>query len=271
MTAGDSESARIAHDPVRDIVTFDQPPVSEVVAGVGFTNPDRLNVAEIGRYWAKAAEQYPTSELGVPLPPPGSQFPLSLMNSPRLLLRSQDGTKLIQAQENWFLFNWIRVKGEQYPRYHEVFGAFQGELAKFQDFLAERGIGNITSFMQFRLTYVNHIPRSHGWSSLDQVRDFLPDFFSAWANHRFLRAPSGFAVQFSNEVAPGRLDVSLRNGRTRDDPEETFVLEIGVSSPVSPKDPATMQAWFDQAREAIVRSFVDLTSQSAHRIWGLHE
>jgi hypothetical protein len=78
-------------------------------------------------------------------------------------------------------------------------------------------------------------------------------------------------VQFSNEVVPGRLDVSLRNGRTRDDPEETFVLELGVSSPVSPRDPATMQVWFDQARETIVRSFVDLTSQSSHRTWGLHE
>jgi hypothetical protein len=100
MTAEDSESVRVAHDPARDIVTFDRPPVSEVVVGAGFTNPDRLNVAEIGRYWAKVAEQYPTSELGVPLPPPGSPFPLGLVNSPRLLLRSQDGTKLIQAQEN---------------------------------------------------------------------------------------------------------------------------------------------------------------------------
>jgi uncharacterized protein (TIGR04255 family) len=267
----DSESNRAQHSPEEHILTFDRPPVSEVVCGVGFSALEKFSVAEAGRYWARIAARYPLSEIAAPLPPPGVPFSLPAMQWPRQLFRSPDATNVVQLQNTWFLFNWVRTKGNSgYPRYPVVFSAFSTAFEDFQAYLLERTVGAIKP-LQYRLTYVNHIPKSEGWATPDDVRRFLPDFFSQWPTHSFVSKPNAFSLQFSSEMRPGRLDVSVKNGATREDPEEVFVFELSVTSLVEPKEASAMKLWFDSAREVIVRSFKDLTSKEAHQKWGLHE
>lgn len=267
-----SSAKSVVHHAGRDIFTFDNPPVSEVACGVGFTSPPQLNAAELGRYWNKIAAEYPRSEVSPPLPQPGIPFIVTTMPSPRMQFRTSDGSRVVQVQTNWFLFNWVRAKGgPEYPRYHAVISAFERELARFQSHLEEIGIGRIDTFQHFTLNYVNHIPRSDGWNTRDELRLFLPDFFAVWPTHRHLREPSDIFVQFGEELEFGRLNVSVRNGRTQAQPEEIFVLELAVSSPTGPKEPSSMKPWFDRAREAIVTTFVELISTNARAKWGLHE
>jgi len=261
------------HKPGRDLFTFDSPPLSEVACGISFQGLPKLTVAEIGRYWAtRLLDEYPRSEVQAPLPQPG--FPFLIMSpAPRMLFRTVDGSRVVQVQSNWFLFNWVRTKGgPEYPRYHAVTATFEREFSRFQDHLIETDIGGpIDIFQQFTLNYVNHIPRSDGWQTRDELRHLMPDFFATWQTHRALREPSDVLVQFGQELEFGRLNVSVRNGRTQEDPEEVFVVELGVSSPISPKEPGSMKPWFDKAREAIVTSFVELISAEARAKWGLHE
>jgi uncharacterized protein (TIGR04255 family) len=261
-----------ASETGRDIVSFDNPPLSEVACGVGFANRAGLTPIEIGRFWTKIVNEYPRSEVAPPLPYPGVPFMIITIPSPRMIFRTENGSQVLQIQPNWFLFNWVRAKsGSEYPRYHNVLHAFERELARFQEHLEVVGIGAIDVFQQFTLSYVNHIPRRDGWKTRDELRLFMPDFFATWPTHHQLREPSDLFMQFGQELGFGHLNVSVRNGRTQADPEEIFVLELAVSSPLAPKEPSSMKSWFDQARESIVMCFVDLISSEARKKWGLHE
>jgi uncharacterized protein (TIGR04255 family) len=266
-----SGAKSVVDDAAGDLVTFDRPPLSEVVCGVGFPAPSGLNSGELGRYWARISAEYPRSDEGPPIAQAGVPFMIGPL-TPRLLFRSDDGSRVVQVQSNWFLFNWVRVKGgEEYPRYRSVVARFEQEFARFQSHLEDVGIGRIDTLVQFTLNYVNHIPRSDGWKTRDELRLFLPDFFAKWGTHRQLREPSDLVVQFGQEIEIGRLNLSIRNGRTQNDPEEVFVLELGVASPIFPKEPNSLKPWLDKAREAIVTSFVELVSADARTKWGFRE
>jgi uncharacterized protein (TIGR04255 family) len=108
------------------------------------------------------------------------------------MFRAADVSRVVQIQPDWFLFNSVRVKGRaEYPRYHGVVVDFETELERFQSHLDEVGLGRIDAFVQFTLNYVNHIPRSEdGWKKRDELRLYLPDFFTRWDTHRNLVEPS---------------------------------------------------------------------------------
>jgi hypothetical protein len=57
---------------------------------------------------------------------------------------------------------------------------------------------------------------------------------------------------------------------TRQSSDERLIADFGVSSFVQPFTVGELDSWFASARKVIVRSFVDLTSEHAHDIWGLN-
>src|SRR5262249_47509507 len=122
---------------VQGSVTFDRPPLSEVVFGVGYRPIAKLNSAEIGRYWAKIVDKFPRSDEVMPVPQPGVPFVVGTP-VPRLMFRAADASRVVQIQPDWFLFNSVRVKGRaEYPRYHGVVADFETELERFQSHLDE--------------------------------------------------------------------------------------------------------------------------------------
>ena len=262
----DSESAKAGHDPDLDIVTFDRPPVSEVVAGVGFAASPDLSIVELGRYWGVVADRFPTYELAPPIPAAGIPFPISA--APRLVLRNRTGTKIVQLQENWLLFNWVR-DAAGYPRYRHVFEQFKAELVEFLSFVESRGLAQLT-IIQTRLSYVNHIPKSDGWARPSDVGRFFPDVLGVERPGRYLPEPSTVFFRYGFDVKPGRLDVEIKNGLTRLNSDERLIADVGVSSAIAPVGIDSIDKWFGDAREVIVLSFKDLTSDFGHRAWGLH-
>src|SRR5438094_4522610 len=103
-------------------VDFDNPPITEVVAGVAFKALPDLTIPRLCELWvAKWKAAFPTTEEHPPYLPPierfdmpssGPTLSLELSERPptRLWFVSQDGEDLIQLQREWFACNWRKVR-----------------------------------------------------------------------------------------------------------------------------------------------------------------
>jgi uncharacterized protein (TIGR04255 family) len=251
---------------------FKNPPVSEVACGIGFIPPPRLTGEAISRYRDKISDRYPHCETTAPLPQPDLPFMFTAAARPGMLFRTAAGNRILQIQPHSFSFNWVRATGggENPPHFHPAVHALEIELEAFQSHLDDSGIGKIEAFQHFSLKYINHIPRSDGWTTRDELRLFLPDFFAAWPTHTKLREPCDISIKFSQNLEFGRLDVSVGNGQAQKGPEEIFIVEMSVASPPGSKALDSVRAWFDEANEAIVATFTQLISHDAGKKWGVY-
>jgi hypothetical protein len=67
----------------------------------------------------------------------------------------------------------------------------------------------------------------------------------------------------------GRLHVTTMVGVRAKDAQQVLSLDLTVrGAPVTVGDDGDLVQWMDDARERIVRSFVELTSERARRSWG---
>jgi len=189
-------------------------------------------------------------------------------------LISTDGNWIIQIQRDRFLHNWRKVRNEDvYPRYSEIAAAFRQRLSAFRGFLAGAGIEPFTP-MQYEMTYVNQIPKGEGWESLADLTKVLPDFQWRPRDARpdpFLPSPIGlnYRLQFDLPDETGRLHVVLGPGKRATDNHPSLNLELTVRGFPGDSSEDAMKAWFDQARNWIVRGFTDITAiEMQDEIWG---
>jgi uncharacterized protein (TIGR04255 family) len=261
-------------------VQFDRPPVVEVVCGVLFATAKPLHGAQLGLYWQRIREKFPRIEEAPPLIPrievPGVasgplQFGLGLSDLPplrRTWFLSEDGRRLIQVQEDRFIFNWRKTDGEDtYPSYDKVFELFEDNLSTFQDFLESEDIGT-PAYRQFELSYIDHIPVGTGEDEISESR-VLVDHIRDTSRPRFLGEPE--AVNWIS-VYPlpdqeGRLYMAARSAFA---PDGRRILLLEMTARGIPADAGEegRRAWFDQAHRWITQGFVDLTDKEIQeRIW----
>lgn len=276
----DSESAYQVSSMDESIVDFENPPVSEVVCGVGFTKPDNFTSPYMGLFWSTVRDEFPVAEVKPPLPPPGSEFNFILSDTPpppRYFLRTREGDELLQLQENRFLYNWLQTqRNPKYPRYKNVIKRFHKLRKQFEMFLQDHDLQQM-AVRELRLTYVNHIMEGEGWNNLADVGKIFPNFQLKQRGRRYLRGPTGwnFKTWFPVKDRNSRLQVTIRNGikKIAEDPEQRlYVLDLTVIGDVVDPSQGELQRWFDMAREAIDLSFLDLTSSKIqNEIWKVQE
>jgi len=181
-----------------------------------------------------------------------------------------DGNGIIQVQRDRFLHNWRKVRpGDQYPRYHNVIQMFKDRLSRFQAFLDDRKLGTVVP-TQYEMTYVNHIPKGDGWETINDIGKVFPDFAWQASEQRFLSAPEGidWRTNFLMPNRTGRLHVTIRSGVRREDGHRLLLFELTARGIGNDTSPEGMWAWFDLARERIVRGFTDLTGHEVQKnIW----
>jgi uncharacterized protein (TIGR04255 family) len=157
---------------------------------------------------------------------------------------------------------------DEYPRYDTVIRLFEQRLETFEAFLAEHGIGKIDP-RQYELTYINHVPKGDGWSTLGHAgkvfRDFVRD-----GGGRFLPEPESinWKSTFNLPDTTGRLHATIRDAIKAD--ERTPILQLEMTARGIPSSTArdAMRTWFDMAHEWIVRGFADLTAETVRRdVW----
>jgi len=260
--------------------SFRHPPVVETVIGVQFEPLPKMTNAHLGAFWKTLGPDWPNvtdapriedqfERFDAPRFFGGFQFKLTQNLTARLQIRDSSGDRMIQVQNCRFDYNWLGEKGDEYPRFSQVRPEFDEMFRRYERFIGEAGLGDMKP-AQWEITYVNHIPKGTVWESPED-----------WAGvFRGLPIPSpaptglileGIGGNWHFEIAPkrGRLHVDVKSGMLAQNEREVLVLTLTARGPVSPG--ADNDAAFDEGlnlgHDTIVRSFVELTSETAHAFW----
>ncbi|MCO6455395.1 MAG: TIGR04255 family protein [Pirellulaceae bacterium] len=266
----------------RTSTDFTNPPVIELVLGVQF-EPVGLTNAHFGWFWRshlgagwesprevdRAPEQIENfgEDFGLRIPRLG----IRLQTSPvvnRLQLTHRSGDRMIQMQDTRFFYNWIR-KNEEYPRYDSVKNGFQMAFEGFQNWIQEEGLGELRA-NQWEVIYVNHFARGTVWEDSSDWHRVLPGLLSPVVNYGGTRFEN-MNGEWRSEIPEqkGRLHLLLRHqpGRRSKEPRsDAIVLQLTARGPVD--DSVRLLDGFNIGHEAIVRSFLDITSNEAQEYWG---
>jgi uncharacterized protein (TIGR04255 family) len=246
-------------EPSRILVTFDHPPVAEVICGVQFLKPQRLSVAHLGTFCSELEGFVgPKDELPIASILELPQLKISQSESPvRIMLTSATGTEIVQLQLDRFHCNWQRTdRGNAYPRYDAIIEKFLARLARYESFI-ERTCGSKIQLTQCELTYINHIPQGSGWNSLRDLGHVFRDFCWHSENRKVLPEPEGLDYQstFLLPDGAGRMRVRLQTATLAQQGVPVLVLELTTRGILDQR-----VAWFDLAHKWIVEGFQDLTT-----------
>ncbi len=274
-----------------DLPEFDNPPVSEVVLSVQFSELQKYRLIHVGLLWDRFrrsgfndfSEHLPLEQRYETFGPQETPQPkLKIITSkempmPRFWFIKEGGNELVQVQADRFVRNWRKIGPEEvYPRYEKIRDSFFDELSDLQAFFDEQDVGKIQP-NQCEVTYVNLISfdgdtwenphvalKVFSKSTLDSDDGSarLPKFENANYSARFI---------LSNEQgeAIGRLIVSLRPAIS---PDELRVLRLEITArgaPITP-DLEGVGRFFDFGRDAIVRGFTAITTNEMHELWERH-
>lgn len=256
---------------VKEYPDYEKPPVIEVVCGVLFKPLSGFLTPHVGLLWEKYRDEYPECSEVAPLDrilesfEESPQITFEIANIPplpRVWFVHKDGNRVIQIQRDRFLHNWRKAKsGGDYPRYGVVKDMYQKSFSKFQAFLGENGISPIEP-LQYEMTYINHIAKGEGWESLGEIGRLFPDFTFDSKRGRFLPEPNtiNWRTTFVLPQNAARMHVVIRTVKMRDIGKPVILLELKVRGIGNDRSTEGMWAWFDLAREWIVRGFSDLTA-----------
>jgi uncharacterized protein (TIGR04255 family) len=254
---------------------YTKPPLNEVVSGLSFEKLPKLRTAYLGLLWERFSNDYPTTEdAPIFVLPRKDASPeiIDTLRPPRVWFVHKDENELIQVQQDWFIYNWRRQKGEDvYPHYEHVVGRLKECFGKFEEFLQERDMGPAV-IKECMLTYINHIPIEEGWSSLQDLHDIFVDLSQPSNKERFLPTPSNIAWvrEYPMPDAKGSLVAKLNTGIRRLDNKPVLILELSARGFGADGSGDAQWTWFDLAHEWIVRGFADLTTHEIqHKVWKL--
>ena len=125
-------------------------------------------------------------------------------------------------------------EGGSYPRYDNIIKSFKKNLKLFKTFLKDEKFNQL-KLTEYELSYINHIPQSKGWESIDQIQSLLPDL--CWRTHdedRFLPSPQklGWTLSFPLPESKGALNVKLNQAiRKKDNVPLYYIRTHGSGYP----------------------------------------
>jgi uncharacterized protein (TIGR04255 family) len=263
-----------------DLPNFKRPPVNETALSLQFT-PIAGVLPYLGLYWAQVRSIFERAQVFAPLPNITELLDvplirpvmgLHLTSEPMMrywLLKAND-TELVQLQNDRFIYNWRQVTGkEKYPRYPAVRRSLEEEWRRFCDFLRQEKLSS-PEVNQCEVTYVNHVEYGSGWKDYGDLHSVVSPWSGDYSN-RFLPSPERVSMEAHYRLPSeqGRLHISVDPVvRVRDSKE---VLQVVLTARGAPKTSSMedILEWMDIGRRWVVRGFVDFTTRSMHKIWGL--
>lgn len=252
-------------------VTFQSPPLIEVSFAVQFERLGSFRTAHFGLFWSSLLRDFPETADRPPLAPVNaSQSIGDWLPLPRVWLVHKDKQILLQLQSDRFILNWRRIQDDTvYPRFEHVFPQFVGYLKQWEAFCEAAKIGPI-DLRECELTYVNHIPRGEGWNDPSELAGLFPGLIAP-ETPKELPARTGVAYSSVHSFPTLQLRADVRLGHVGDERKEIVGLELKAESAGRWRRGANeLEQWFSEANEAIVRSFVAMTSPTTQKeVWKL--
>lgn len=259
---------------------FERPPLVEQAITVAFDPLPHFSIGDFGLFWTKIRSDFPRTEAQSPIDTKieGDTFrpqtlQLRLLQAdtlPRCFYHSDDGSELVQLQPNRFSFNWLGTEGATYPHSEATMARFLNLFGLFQTFVAERQLGTL-NIIQCELVNVNIIP----------VDDFGDSF--AVAPLIFEAANFGRPVDFlppesyisntqhmilGSEETIGRIYIVISPVLRVEDEQQAYRLEITARG-APRRSEGGIEAFFENARNALNAAFLASTTDFAHSVWGL--
>jgi uncharacterized protein (TIGR04255 family) len=258
---------------------YSNPPLNEVVLGVQFSTPRGYQQILAYEVWQLYRDQFPTVEEQPPLVPTfetfglpsGPQFSFNMTTGAqhdRYWFLSPDKDELIQFQDDRLLHNWRKVgdMSNEYPRFEKMVVRFEHELRTLDKYVSTLASQTL-SITQCEISYINHVYLDGPERSLD-VSDVFR--FAQISGEK----PEDFAANFRRTIsdasgAPiGRLHSEVQTGVSNLNGRRVFVFTLTARG--APSQPTISGAldFLKVGREMVVNAFTDLTTDSAHDIWG---
>ena len=257
---------------------FENPPVVEMALGVQFRPLFAVRGITLAPLRERWRAEYPGVEEQPPLAP-GIEGPLAPglglaigfgpVPSARHWFLSEDGTNLVQVQNDRLIVNWRQGdSAAPYPRYERMRALFEERVREFASFLKDEQIGSV-DIVQAEINYINAVPVEAG----EQGR--LGRLLRAWggtAGHH-LGEPEQARVALAFVIPdvghpPVRLHVSVDPAQR---PDGAPVLFMTLTARGAPNGRAVEDAlkFLDEAHDHVTQSFLELTPETMHTIWGL--
>ena len=191
---------------------------------------------------------------------------------PRVWFVSVDKDMIVQFQRDRFLYNWRKhtadtVLKKKYPRYESVKKEFYNSLQKLEECLGELKIQPMNP-QRLEVSYINVIPLET-IGGAERIGAVLKDI--AWQpNHKVLPAPHkiGGHWQFLVKEINSLLDLRINTTPMTLTGQEVLRIELTVRGQAPSNNIKECEPWFDAARAAIVKGFVDITTSEAQAKWG---
>jgi uncharacterized protein (TIGR04255 family) len=196
----------------------------------------------------------------------GLQLRISQDPAFRVQIYNSTGDRMIQLQNGRFLYNWLGHDGADYPTYTKVRPEFDSRLRDLMEFLSEESLGDLLP-NQWEVTYVNHIPKGTIWNDPVDWAHVFPSLvvLPSAPPARFESLNGQWHFEIEKEL--GRLHVQLSHARRAADQGELLIATLTARGPIN--EDLDLDAGLNIGRETIVRTFKELTSQSAHDYWKL--
>ena len=263
---------------------YTNPPVIEVVCGLGFVPLEGIKAVHLGLLWERFRDQFPEVEEHPPILMPLEQLNLpgaqmaevqfvDIPPLPRVWFLDSSGNGIVQVQRDALLHNWRKLKDtDKYPRFSVVVAEFRDHVARLTKFVEEHRLGPILP-LQYELNYVNHIIPGEYWEQGKTLNAVFPDFQWRQDDRRFL--PTGYeAANWKTAVRlpddNGRLHIGIQTAFKRAESTPLLVLEMKARGMAKDQSFDSVWKWFDLAHEWIVRGFADITDKKTQqKLWGL--
>lgn len=238
-------------------IDFERPPINEVSIGMQFAPLINFRSEHVGLFWSGLRADFPQTQQ---VPPIGNVAALGdIFPIPRFWFISKDDATLVQIQKGGFWFNW-RLRGEEYPRFENVFKSFQRYRNDFVRFLTENLLAARLDQVRYQLTYTNLFEQVPYWSNPDDTKKIVPAFNFLTPGIENAKVKDFNSVTISQISEDLSLGISVRNGTNNATKRPVFVIELDAFGSHPYFELNTADGWYDRAHSIIVESFVSLTN-----------
>lgn len=258
---------------------FRKPPIMEQAISLVFERLIDFDNVDFGLFWSIIRETFPQAGTTIRATHPVEHFEGrsasgSVVLSPNLLARSlfrnPSSGELLQLQDDFFGFSWVKVSDEaHYPRFEKTSDRFWQFYEVFLQYLAER-YDVAPTLRQCELVNVNIIPvSSFGSDYGDMARAFKIDPFDWHVEglraETYIRNRQHAILDVAGEPI-GRLHCVISPVIDQSG-EKHFQFQLTARSSPTIHETGEAHAFFERAHEIINGAFVSSVTPEMLKQW----
>lgn len=236
-------------------VKFQKPPLIEVVFVMEIDIPE-LSLVHFGLYWQTIKNDFPT--------PIETEYSSEISDFPAVWYLSSQKNRLIRLTNNYFSYHW-RTVAEEYEHFGKLFNEFLNQWQNLETWWKSITNKKI-EIKSYNLQYINIIDESSEWQQPEDNRKIFS--FSDGNIKTSLNAPKAYSSKLVFNLSDnlGDLVVSLEQDQADDSNKNFLIFDLSASGLAI--DGVSKEDWFISSHDAIIQSFLELTTKEAQSMWG---